>query len=428
MRIVFGKGAFYGPISGADEILTANATQLQQAGHEVSVLLLYPHALSDQYYLRLRDAGVKVSSIASPGVHNSLDVSRKLARRFLEVFPASQAILRRRAQKIATGIAFRYQDQCREYFQKSRADLVHVITPDPGAMVIIRAAHDAGIPVLYQEVGTPYHPPGFESHYEQFTSVLPLCAEVAALSPQLARECREKLPAANVSVLPILMDESFDKAATTVRRHSSNGNVTFGFAARLEHLKGPLVLMDAFAGMHKRFAGVKLQITGSGSLKQKLFARARAHGVSGLCEFPGVYTRIEEKSRFMQSLDVFVLPSLTEGTPNGIIEAMACGLPVISTTVGGVPDLVSDETGILVPPGDVEALSHAMSRLAEDSRLRERMGQAGRKRYEKLFNPELVLPLMIATYRRVAPGNGNHSASVGSNGNGLLHPWAHLNL
>jgi glycosyltransferase involved in cell wall biosynthesis len=296
-------------------------------------------------------------------------------------------------------------------------------------MVIIRAAHDAGIPVLYQEVGTPYHPPGFESYYEQFTSVLPLCAEVAALSPQLARECREKLPAANVSVLPILMDDGFDRAATTtVRLRRTERSVTFGFAARLEHLKGPLVLMDAFARTHRNVADIKLQITGSGSLKQKLFARARAHNVSQLCEFPGVYTRIEEKSLFMQSLDVFVLPSLTEGTPNGIIEAMACGLPVISTTVGGVPDLVSDETGILVPPGDVEALSQAMTLLAEDPLLRERMGQAARKRYEKLFNPSLVLPLMIDTYRRVAPGNGNYLASVRPNGDGLLHPWAHLNL
>jgi hypothetical protein len=69
-----------------------------------------------------------------------------------------------------------------------------------------------------------------------------------------------------------------------------------------------------------------------------------------------------------------------------------------------------------------------MSRLAEDSLLRERMGQAARERYEKLFNPSLVLPLMMETYRRVAPGNGNHLTNARPDGNGLLHPWAHLNL
>ncbi|HKC62022.1 MAG TPA: glycosyltransferase, partial [Pyrinomonadaceae bacterium] len=279
MRIVFGKGAFQGPISGADEILTANAIQLQQAGHDVSVLLLYPHALSDQYYLRLQEAGVKISSIASTGVHSSLNAGRRLARRFVEVFPTSQSVIRRRAQKIATRVALSYYDQCRVYFKQSSADLVHVITPDPSAMVIIRAAHDARIPVLYQEVGMPYHPPGFEPYYEQFTSVLPLCAEVTALSPQLARECREKLPAPKVSVLPILIDDELDRASSVTERHAKGG-VTFGFAARLEHLKGALVLIDAFAETQRKFTNIKLQIAGSGSLKQKMMARIKAHGIS----------------------------------------------------------------------------------------------------------------------------------------------------
>ncbi len=425
MRIIFGKGAFQGPVSGADEILTANAIQLQKSGHDVSVLLLYPHALADQYYLRLQAAGINVSSIASSGVHGSLNVGRRFARRLVEVFPTSKSVVRQKAQKIATGMASRYYEQCSIYFRESDADLVHVITPDPSAMVIIRAAHDAHIPVLYQEVGTPYHPPGFESYYEQFTSVLPLCAEVTALSPKLARECRERLPARNISVLPILMDYEFDRTLSTNHR-SSKREVTFGFAARLEHLKGPLNLVDAFAKTHLRFSDVRLKVAGTGSLKQKLLARMKAHGISSLCELTGVYTRIEEKSRFMKSLDVFVLPSLTEGTPNVIIEAMAYGLPVISTTVGGVPDMVSNETGILVPPNDREALAQAMTRLAEDTRLREQMGGAARRQYEKLFSPALVLPLMLDTYKRVAATNWNGSSRVQSNGSGLLHPWAHF--
>jgi glycosyltransferase involved in cell wall biosynthesis len=423
MRIVFGKGVLQGPISGADEILTANAAQLQQAGHTVSVLLMYPHTLSDQYYLRLREAGVSVASVASPGMRHSLNAGRRLARRLLEIFPASQNILRQRAQKIATGIASRYYDQCYAYFKEACPDLVHIITPDPSAMVMIRAAHAAGIPVLYQEVGTPFHPPGYEPYYEQFTTVLPLCAEVTALSPQLARECREKLPAANISVLPILIDEEFNRAATNGRRHR-NGNVTFGFAARLEHLKGPLALIDAFASAQQKFRDIKLRIAGDGSLKQKVIARAKTHRVARQCEFAEIYTLNKQKIAFMQSLDVFVLPSLTEGTPNGIIEAMAHGLPIISTTVGGVPDLVTDETGILVPPGDTEALARAMSRLAEDPHLRARMGHAARERYEKLFNPALVLTLMLDTYKRVAGRNGNHAPQTSPNGDGSLHPWA----
>jgi glycosyltransferase involved in cell wall biosynthesis len=421
LKILFGKGILLGPISGADEILTAYATQLHGAGHSVSVLLMFPHTLSDQYYLRLRDAGVQVSSIAPARMRASVNTGRRLARRLLQVFPASQSVLRRRAREMA----FRYYDQCQDYFKRSRPDLLHVISPDPGAMVMIRAAHDAGISVLYQEVGKPYHPPGFESYYEQFTSVLPLCTEVAALSPQLARECREKSLATKISVLPILPDDRFNLEATANHREPSRGGVTFGFAARLEHLKGPLELIEAFASTRQRFPDARLRIAGGGALEARAVARTQALGLNGCCEFQGVYTQVEEKSAFMKSLDVFVLPSLTEGTPNCIIEAMACGLPVISTNVGGIPDVVNSETGILVSPGDTGALAEAMCRLAADAELRARMGRAAREQYEKLFNPSVVLPLMLHTYRRVAAGNGNHPAAAQPNGNGLVHPWAH---
>ncbi|HKC66192.1 MAG TPA: hypothetical protein VKB86_21285, partial [Pyrinomonadaceae bacterium] len=78
-------------------------------------------------------------------------------------------------------------------------------------------------------------------------------------------------------------------------------------------------------------------------------------------------------------------------------------------------------------PGDAEALAEAMSRLAKDANLRERMGRAARKQYEKLFSPALVLPLMLDTYKRVtAAVDGNGSARMPQNGNGLLHPWAHI--
>jgi glycosyltransferase involved in cell wall biosynthesis len=291
-------------------------------------------------------------------------------------------------------------------------------------MVMIRAAHAAGIPVLYQEVGQPFHPPGFESCYEQFTSVLPLCAEVAALSPQLALECSEKLPTSNISVLPVLIDDKFNLGAGARQRKPLKQGTIFGFAGRLEHLKGPLVLMDAFANTRRQHAAARLRIAGAGSLKHKAMARAKMRGVFSDCEFADVYTHIEDKSSFLQSLDVIVLPSLTEGTPNVIIEAMAYGLPVISTTVGGIPDIVDDESGILVPPGDAQALTQAMCRLAGDPTLRAKMGRAARERYEKLFNPAVVLLLMLDTYRRITTGGGKHPPNARPDGSRLLHPWA----
>ncbi len=408
MNVVLCKGQFMGPISGADETVVTYATQLKAAGHSPSVLLMYPHSSDDQYYVRLRRAGVPVSSIASSSVGTSLGLGRKLTSGLFRAFPLSQDLVSKNARKIASGITSRYFKLCRDYFEQSQADLIHVVTPDHSAMVMIRACHAAGKPVIYQELGIPYHPPAFKAHYELFTTVLPLCSEIAALSPRLAQQCREELPPSNsLSVLPIMAEDLLNGRAPHC---PTSKGVAFGFAARIERLKGPMVLVEAFAAAHRRFTDIRLKIAGVGSQQQKVASRAEALGIAHCCDFTGAYTDDEQKSAFMQSLDAFVLPSFTEGTPNGIVEAMAHGLPVIASAVGGIPDVVTAETGLLVPPGDSAALADAMMRLASDPELRACMGRAARNRYEKFFSPKAVLPIILDTYKRIATGNGVHDA------------------
>ncbi len=133
-----------------------------------------------------------------------------------------------------------------------------------------------------------------------------------------------------------------------------------------------------------------------------------------------LYTHPEERRSFMESIDVFVMPSFTEGTQNSIVEAMAHQKPIIASQVGGVPDMLGDEAGLLVPPGDANALAQAMLRLANDSDLRWRMGQAAYERYQKFFSPSVVLPLMLHTYGRLS-GNGH---CVTHSCNSHVHPWA----
>ncbi|HVG34800.1 MAG TPA: glycosyltransferase family 4 protein, partial [Pyrinomonadaceae bacterium] len=145
--------------------------------------------------------------------------------------------------------------------------------------------------------------------------------------------------------------------------------------------------------------------------------------VSENYHYAGVYKRLEEREAFMQSLDVFVMPSFTEGTPNSIIEAMSHGKPIIASNVGGIPDMVNDESGILVPPGASTALSEAILRLARDTELRVRMGEAARSRYQKLFSPKAVLPVILETYRRVAAGKSVDGAPTGNGNKEHHHPW-----
>lgn len=422
MRILLCKGQIYGPISGSDETLVTYASQLQKAGHDVAVLLMYLHAEEDQYYQRLLEAGVPVSWIASNLAHTSMGAGRKLAYKMFNAFPGSRGFIRRKTLRLVTGLATRHYRQCREFMAKQKADLIHVMTPDASAMVMIQAGHDAGIPVIYQELGIPYHPPDFESNYEQFTSVIPLCSEVAALSPKLIEHCRDKLPSFRfLSILPIMSDEF---ANGREPNKPAPDRITFGFAARMEEFKGPMVLMEAFAVAYQQSANICLNIAGDGSQRQKIAARAKALNVASRYRYHGVYTHPEECRAFMESLDVFVMPSFTEGTPNSVVEAMACGKPIIASDVGGIPDMLGDESGILVPAGDMSALAEAMVRLAKDADLRRTMGAAAKDRYQKLFSPKVVVPLMVDTYRRVT--RNGHGVAETVAGNGHLHPWAYV--
>jgi glycosyltransferase involved in cell wall biosynthesis len=124
----------------------------------------------------------------------------------------------------------------------------------------------------------------------------------------------------------------------------------------------------------------------------------------------------------MSSLDVFVLPSLAEGTPNCVIEAMACGVPVIATNVGGIPDILDPECGILIPPGNANALAEAMLTLARNPERRSRMGAAAKERCEKLFSPTAVMPLMLQTYARVT--RNGHELPKCIRDSEDRHPWA----
>jgi glycosyltransferase involved in cell wall biosynthesis len=142
----------------------------------------------------------------------------------------------------------------------------------------------------------------------------------------------------------------------------------------------------------------------------------RELNLNGSWEFVGSYDGAVGCSAFMRTLDVFVLPSFAEGTSKSVIEAMAHGLPIIATNVGGLPDLLTPDAGILVSPGDSAALADAMQRLAVDPVLRKRMGQAAREQYLKLFAPNAVLSMLVGTYSRVTGRNGHLVQNS--------HPWA----
>ena len=421
MKITYCKTAFAGPISGADEIAVMYAVELKRAGHDTAMLLVHPPATDDALVMRLREANVPLTALASPRFSASMATARRVAIRAMGAFKPTSNLILNRSRNLVFDLMHRYEHACCEYLLRERPHLVHVLTPDQGATMIIRAAHKVGVPVIYQEVGLPFHPPGFEQVYERFMSVLPLCAKVAVLSPRLAHETSRALPhLAFPSVVPLMSQEVSNgvRPVNTTQQQP----VRFGFAGRLEYLKGPLQLVEAFRLVHQTQPNIELRIAGEGSQRPELVEALRRHDLESKCHFTGVYQNVADRNRFMHDIDVFVLPSLTEGTPNAIIEAMAHQKPIVATRVGGIPDLVSDEAGVLVPPSDVEALTGALVKLAADAETRQAMGVAARKRYEKLFTPQAVLPLLVDFYEDAAGRNGHQNNGHVAN----AHPWARL--
>jgi glycosyltransferase involved in cell wall biosynthesis len=429
LKIALCKSTLLGPVSGADEIMLNYAVHLHRAGYDVSVVLLFAPNEDDQYLRQYQSSGVPVTVIVRKSfLFAFLRVLRNLFSSvlfFLFLLRRAPDRLRKVWQIALRLISHLHYRECKSYFARNRPDLLHVFTPDDGAALIIRAGHELGIPVLYHEMGTPHHLPLLDDYYRRLEKVLPFCTEVAALSPRLASEWSIRFPfLRSVSVLPLIMERSstLDLGSGMPLRPAET---VFGYASRVEEGKGPLVLVDALARVNREQSLAIARIAGTGPQLPEVKARARELALGDACEFVGYYSEPLGRTAFMDSLDVFVLPSFAEGTPNCIVEAMAHGVPVIASAVGGIPDMLDADCGILVPPGDPAALADAMMLLAGNPVRRNDMGAAARARYHRLFGPAAVVPLMLNIYRRVA---GNGHAVTTSSGNGHRHPWAEVEM
>lgn len=156
-----------------------------------------------------------------------------------------------------------------------------------------------------------------------------------------------------------------------------------GTASRAHPVKGLDVLLEAFSSLSQDFPAARLAIAGDGPQLPALERRAARLGCERRVTFLG---RRQDVPLFLAALDAFALPSFHEGLPNAALEAMAAGLPVVASRVGGMPEAVEDGvTGFLVPPGDPRALAGALGRLLADPALARRLGEAARQRVARLY-------------------------------------------
>lgn len=229
---------------------------------------------------------------------------------------------------------------------------------------------------------------------KNFDVVVPVSNSIGTLLHQRG------IPRENMRVISNGVDiDLFSKACPNFRAESGAGNRPIvGMIGRLVTAKGPDIFLKAATGVLRDFPEAIFVLVGDGPDRERLEKVAKSLAVGASVIFAG---RRDDMPSIYASLDVMVLPSLTEGMPMVILEAMAAAKAIIATRVGGIPSLVVPEkTGILVQPGDSDELRIAIARLLADPGLRTQLGDAAQMLARERYTSRIMAENYLATYRQ----------------------------
>lgn len=172
-----------------------------------------------------------------------------------------------------------------------------------------------------------------------------------------------------------------------------------GIIAELTKNKGLEYLIGAADNLKTRDSKIKFIMIGAGENQSKLEHRITTLGLQNSVFLAGF---IRDANQYLKAFDIFILPSVKEGLPYTIIEAMSAGLPIVATSVGGMPDLITDwGNGLLVPPKNPEALAQKIEVLLANRSLREQIGQKARQNIEEKFGLKKMLDETVNLYENV---------------------------
>lgn len=234
-----------------------------------------------------------------------------------------------------------------------------------------------------------------------------LASSIIAVSEHVRRFSRGFFPLLRLKRITVVHNgihpERFQRSDVKTMRHEfgiSPTDVVLGFLGRLEEQKGVAYLLHAVAELNRDSLNIKVAIVGEGTLKAQLQEHASSLGLKNVL-FLG-YRR--DTPALFQMFDVFVLPSLFEGLPVVLIEAMAAGCAVVATRIGGVEEVVSHRVnGILVEAGNASALACALRELVTDAATRKRLGENARQQVVQEFSAQTMIERTEEVYRRLVP-------------------------
>ena len=208
-------------------------------------------------------------------------------------------------------------------------------------------------------------------------------AVVAVSRPLEGRLRTRGVPARSLHMIP----NGYDVSQPFLERNEARkalglpqGGRVLGWVGRLSPEKGPDIMLDALTALQQ--PETLLSIIGDGDERGALEAQARELGVAGQIRWHGM---VPDAGRLYAAFDAFVLSSRTEGTPISLFEAMAAGVPIVATRVGGVPDVLRESEGWLVPPTDSPSLARTIVRALDERDESRRRGEAARHRLAEVY-------------------------------------------
>jgi glycosyltransferase involved in cell wall biosynthesis len=367
-------------LGGGTEIQTLSISQsIQSLGHDVNVLCYFEYENSLVKAFKEKGTVIKL-----------LDLKRR--KPFLYII-----------------------SKIREELRLLKPDIVHVQYMAPGALPII-AARLAGVKKVFATVHQPYT----KSHGIVSKLILRLAsllttkfiavsqnAEMSWFgSSRLFDESKPLSLQSHHFTIHNAIDSweiqkitnDINKADLKKELNISHRDIIIGAVSRLRQEKGIDTLIKAFSLLTQNYTNIHLLIVGTGPDEEVLKSYVKESGISSQVVFYG-QASWERAMELLSIMDIVVVPSRFEGFGLTAAEAMAAGKPVIASNTSGLKEVVCDnQTGLLFPVGDFEALKNSMVKLASDSGLRENLGLAGKERVKKYFSIESFRKKIYALY------------------------------
>jgi glycosyltransferase involved in cell wall biosynthesis len=334
--------------------------------------------------LRRKGHGVTVACSATGGLSDLLDGANVPVRVLLD-----RLVKRRVSVTYARGL--------RRLVREQRFDLVHAHIYASAAASAL-ATVGTGVPLVVTE-----HTEGaWQGRHARLLSrlIYRRARSVIAVSSPIRGHLLERdgVPPEKISFIPnaVISASGRKPGTTSTLPDERREGPLVGVVARLQPEKGVANFLKAAARVSAACPAARFLVVGDGPLREELLRLADRLGLRERVRFLGHRADARE---LVGLLDVLVVPSLTEGTPLIVLEAMAAGVPLVASAVGGVTDQVRHgKEGLLIPPGDATALGDALLELLQDPDRAHRLGEAGRRRADSVFSHAAMVRKIEGVY------------------------------